>query len=140
MNATLPTDSGQGIGAVAARFGVAPDTIRYYERSGVLPSPTRDSAGRRRYSNDAIHLIEVLMHLRGTGMPLATIAEFTALVARDPEGVPERLALLRAHREKVVESIATWTASLAVIDQKIDDYRARRRRSPGIPDRAPGAP
>lgn len=113
------------IGDVAARVGLDVDTLRYYERRGVLPRPRRDSGGRRSYDDAGVHLIEVLLHLRGTGMPLAQIAEFTRLVAADPDGVPERRALLRRHRHAVQQQIASWTTSLGVIDGKIDDYAGR---------------
>lgn len=113
---------------MATRVGLDVDTLRYYERRGVLPQPDRDTGGRRRYDDAGVHLIEVLLHLRGTGMPLAQIAEFTHLVSTDPEGVPERLALLREHRDSVAVQIATWQASLAVIDGKITDYAQRVRR------------
>lgn len=109
----------------AARLGVNADTLRYYERHGVVPPPGRDSAGRSRYGPGEMHLLEVLMHLKGTGMPLAQIAEFTGWVTRDPHGVPERLALLRQHRERLVAQLAAWEASLDVIDGKIRDYSER---------------
>lgn len=115
------------VGEVAARLGISAETLRYYERRGVLPAPCRDGAGRRVYRDSEVHLIEVLLHLRNTGMPLATIAEFTRHVARDPEGVPERLALLQQHRGQVIEQLDQLNRSLAVIDQKIADYSRRAR-------------
>jgi DNA-binding transcriptional MerR regulator len=116
------------VGEVAAQVGLSTETLRYYERRGVLPAPTRDSAGRRVYRDADVHLIEVLLHLRDTGMPLARIAQFTRYVAADPECVAERLALLQQHRERVLAQIERLNRSLAVIDQKITDY-ARRRGS-----------
>lgn len=113
------------IGQVAERFNLETDTIRYYERTGVLPAPGRDLAGRRVYTDQDVHLIDVLMHLRDTGMPLARITEFTRLVAADPEGVSDRLALLEDHRATLVVQLRAWQDSLALIDQKITDYRAR---------------
>lgn len=110
---------------VAARLGLDPDTLRYYEREGVVPAPPRDAAGRRVYDTDHLHLLEVLLHLKGTGMPLRQIAEFTRLVAADPDGVPERLTLLRVHRDRAQAQVDAWTQSLAVIDGKIADYTAR---------------
>lgn len=110
---------------VAAHLGLDADTLRYYERKGVVPPPGRDTSGRRRYDSGDVHLLEVLMHLKSTGMPLAQIAEFTGWVARDPAGVPERLELLQHHRERVLAQITTWQASLAVIDSKIRDYGQR---------------
>ena len=58
-------------------------------------------------------------------MPLARIAEFTRLVQHDPDGVPERLALLRDHREAITERMARLALSLSVVDGKIADYSAR---------------
>lgn len=79
-------------GEVAARVGLHIDPLRYSKRRGVVPIPPRDSGGLRRYDEAGVHLIEVVLHLKGTGMPLTQIAEFTRLVALDPSGVGERLA------------------------------------------------
>lgn len=113
------------IGEVARRVGLESDTLRFYERRGVLPHPVRDAAGRRAYTEADVHLIEVLLHLKATGMPLEQITAFTRLVASDPAGVPERLALLRDHRGQVVDRLAAWQRSLEVIDGKIADYARR---------------
>lgn len=117
--------AGRSVGAVAARLRVDPDTLRYYERRGVLPEPSRDAAGRRRYDDDDIHLIEVLLRLRETGMPLSDIARFTRLVATDPDGVPERLALLREHRERITAKRRDLDSAIALVDRKIEDYSER---------------
>jgi len=113
------------IGDAARHLGLEPDTLRYYERKGIVPAPTKDSAGHRAYSDTQLHLLEVLLHLKSTGMPLAKIALFTRLVANDPDGVPERLELLRNHREQVVQEIESWQNSLRVISGKIEDYNQR---------------
>ena len=116
------------IGEVAAQFGLEPDTLRYYERIGVLPAPPRNSAGHRIYTDQDVHLIEVLLHLRDTGMPLTRIAESTRLVASDPDGVPERLALLEEHQAEALKRLHAWQSSLTLIEQKIADYRSRLGR------------
>ncbi len=99
----------------AARVGLEPDTIRYYERHGVLPPADRDARGHRTYDAGAVHLIEVLLHLRDTGMPLTHIAEFTQLVASDPAGVAERLGLLQdtALTERLTRPTGTSPLRLA---------------------------
>lgn len=119
------TGSPWSIGMVAEQLGLDADTLRYYERRGVLPEPRRDPAGRRWYGSADVHLIEVLMHLKNTGMPLAQIADFTRLVARDPEGVPERLALLERHRRHIEQQLDAWRSSLMAIEAKIEDYTRR---------------
>ncbi|WP_019203557.1 MerR family transcriptional regulator [Tsukamurella sp. 1534] len=117
--------TGHPVGVVARRLGLDADTLRYYERRGILPEPTRDSAGRRRYTEGDVHLIEVLLRLRETGMPLADIAEFTRHAARDPAGVPERLALLREHRQRILDRRRRLDDALDLVDGKIDDYARR---------------
>lgn len=126
----LDVDETLTITQVAAHLGVDADTLRYYERKGVAPRADRDAAGRRRYTAMDVHLLEVLMHLKTTGMPLAQIAEFTRLVATDPAGVPERLALLRDHEKHVRGQLAAWQHSLDVINDKITDYTGRLRAKP----------
>lgn len=113
-----------GIGQVATRLGLEADTLRWFERQGVVPQPERDAGGRRRYADADVHLLEVLLHLRGTGMPLAQVAEFTAWVAAAPDGVGERLQLLTEHRGRVLDEQRRIADSLAVIDQKIATYSA----------------
>lgn len=113
------------IGDAARHLGLEPDTLRYYERKGIVPAPTKDSAGHRVYTETQLHLLEVLLHLKSTGMPLVKIAAFTRLVASDPDGVPERLDLLRDHREQVIQEIESWQHSLRVINRKIEDYNQR---------------
>ncbi len=111
---------------VAERLGMDADTLRWFERRGVVPPPARTAAGHRSYSEDDVHLIEVLLHLRRTGMPLREIAEFTCWVQQDPDGVAERLALLEAHHRRVLHHQRELAESRAVIEGKIADYRARR--------------
>lgn len=113
------------IAEVADHLGMDAGTLRYYEKRGIVPGPARNSAGHRVYGPGDVHLLEVLMHLKSTGMPLGRIAEFTRLVALDPDGVTERLSLLTDHRVHVREQIAAWQRSLDVIDGKIADYRRR---------------
>lgn len=119
------TATHRAIGQVATQFGLSPDTLRYFERRGIVPSPARDEAGRRVYTDRAVHLLEVLLHLRRTGMPLAQIAEFTRLVGCDPDGVPERLELLITHREHVEAQRKQLDESLSIIEGKINDYQHR---------------
>lgn len=121
----MSSDEQFGIGETAARLGLEPDTLRYFERRGIVPAVGRDPAGRRVYTEAHLHVLEVLQHLRRTGMPLAKIAEFTQLVSHDPEGIPERLALLRQHHERVKRDQQKLAQSMRVIEQKIRDYQRR---------------
>lgn len=110
------------IGDVATRTGLSPDTLRYYEREGLLGPVARDPAGRRRYDPDSLHLLDVLLCLRRTGMPIREISSFAELVRRGPGTVSDRLVLLQEHRAGVLAHIAALHEDLAVIDGKIITY------------------
>ncbi|MEU4588186.1 alpha/beta fold hydrolase [Kitasatospora aureofaciens] len=117
------------IAEVSARIGLAPDTLRYFERQGIVPSPRRDNAGRRQYTTADVELIRMLVHLRETGMPLADIAQFTGADDKvtDPAGL--RLELLTAHRRRVQDRREDLDRALEVISRKIADYSERTTSS-----------
>ncbi|MFI5959803.1 alpha/beta fold hydrolase [Cryptosporangium sp. NPDC051539] len=124
-----------GISEVAARAGLEPDTLRYFERQGILPTPRRDAAGRRQYLTTDVELIDMLVHLRETGMPLSDIAQFTSADAAATDPSRLRLDLLDAHRRRVLERRAALDRALEVITRKIADYTDLAENSPAILER-----
>jgi DNA-binding transcriptional MerR regulator len=64
------------IGEAAARAGVSADTVRYYERQGVLPPPLRTAAGYRLYSNDVVDRIRLVKNAVGFGFAVKELAAF----------------------------------------------------------------
>ncbi|MEV0012938.1 alpha/beta fold hydrolase [Streptomyces sp. NPDC047973] len=124
-----------GIAEVSVRIGLAPDTLRYFEREGVVPSPRRDAAGRRQYTPADVELIRMLVHLRETGMPLADIAQFTGADGKATDPVVFRLDLLTAHRRRVEGRREELDRALEVISRKIADYSDRIMNAPSFLDR-----
>lgn len=110
------------IGEMAAATGLSVDTLRYYERIGLLPRPARDGAGHRVYQARDLDWLQFLMRLRDTGMPLTEMRRYAALRAAGPATAPARRDLLAAHRAAVREKLARWTACLSVLDAKITAY------------------
>ncbi len=74
------------IGEIAQEAGVSPDTIRHYERVGVLPHPPRTLAGYRRFSREAIERVRLVRRALAIGFSLAELARI--LKVRDAGGVP----------------------------------------------------
>jgi DNA-binding transcriptional MerR regulator len=72
--------SGYSIGEVADRVGVSVDTLRYYEKAGLLNGVARTESGRRLYSDDDCGWILFVRRLRGTAMPIGEIAEYAKMV------------------------------------------------------------
>lgn len=115
-------DANLMIGDVAERTGRSVDTIRWYERQGLVPGVQRDAGGRRRYSERHIDWLMLMDRLRRTGMSIAEMREYTELVVQGKATLRQREAMLRAHREHVRRTIAEWSQALALLDDKIDFY------------------
>ena len=114
------------IAEAAARTGLTAHTLRYYERDGLmLVSPSRSASGHRRYTERDLTWIQLITRLRATGMPIRDVRRYAGLV-RDGEGnEAERLALLKAHRERVEAQLAEVNAHLRAIDHKIGIYEGK---------------
>ena len=110
------------IGALAERTGRSIHTIRWYETQGLIPGVARDAAVRRVYTEQHVNWLELMERLRSSGMSVAQMREYTALVCEGRSALKARHALLVAHRAQVTQTIAEWTRSLALIYSKIDFY------------------
>jgi MerR family mercuric resistance operon transcriptional regulator len=91
------------IGALAAAGGVNVETIRYYERRGLLPAPDRSGAGYRQYRAEDLWRLGFIRRAKGLGFTLAEIAE---LLGRRSDSVVEVLAAARAKLAQVEADIA----------------------------------
>src|SRR4051812_40762164 len=111
------------IAEAVAVTGLSADTLRYYERDGLMLQPVgRSATGHRRYTEADLQWIELLTRLRGTGMPIRDVRRYAELV-RDGDGnEQERLDLLRAHRAGVLAQLAEVQEHLGAIDRKIGIY------------------
>ncbi|MBP2474687.1 DNA-binding transcriptional MerR regulator [Crossiella equi] len=110
------------IAQAAERSGLSVDTLRYYERIGLLEPPARDAGGRRAYSDEDLSWLEFLTKLRLTGMPIRMMREYAQLRHRGNVSSPRRKAILVEQRTSVRERIAELQACLAILDYKIEHY------------------
>lgn len=118
--------TGQTIADAAAALGLTADTLRYYEKDGLLLRPVpRDASGHRRYEITDLRWIELVTRLRSTGMPIRDVRRYAELVSAGEGNEPERLALLQAHREEVLRQLSEVTAHLGAIEYKIGIYEDR---------------
>jgi DNA-binding transcriptional MerR regulator len=120
------THAGVAISEAAAATGLSTHTLRYYERAGLMLEPIdRASSTHRRYGDSDIAWVQFLTRLRSTGMPIATIREYTELVRQGESTVDARRELLVRHRIAVLRQLDDITASLAAIDVKIAVYEEK---------------
>src|SRR5437764_330533 len=86
------------IARVAERTGLSVDTLRYYEKAGLIEQVGRTTGNQRRYRAADLTWLEFLLRLRETGMSIAGMQRFAALRAAGDGTVADRLAMLREHR------------------------------------------
>lgn len=110
------------IGELATRTGRSVHAIRWYKSQGLIPGVARDGGGRRLYSEHHVGWLDLMDRLRCTGMSIAQMRNYTALVKQGKATLKERRALLAEHRARVQDNIAKWTEALALIDAKIEFY------------------
>jgi DNA-binding transcriptional MerR regulator len=110
------------VSEAAEQVGLTTYTLRWYEQEGLVEPVGRDSAGRRRYTQQDLDWLILLTRLRRTGMPVRDMRRYAELVRRGDATRAERLALLTAHRDRVLARMAELEQDLKVLDFKIDLY------------------
>jgi DNA-binding transcriptional MerR regulator len=110
------------IARAAAHSGLSIDTLRYYERIGLVDPPARDSGGRRTYSDADLEWLVFLTRLRTTGMPIKLMREYAQLRHLGTVTRGARQQILLDHRADVRARIAELRSCLDVLDYKIDLY------------------
>ncbi len=113
------------VAEAANETGVSAHTLRYYERAGLLPPVERNGSGHRRFTAEDVEWVVMITRLRSTGMPIRLIREYAELVWAGEGNERERLAILEAHREQVLERLAEIERNLELVDYKIGLYRGR---------------
>ena len=109
-------------GEVAARTGLTLDTLRYYEREGLIGPIDRAPGGRRRYSEDDVSWIGIVTCLRDAGLGIADLRRFTELLRSEEGG--DRVAFLQRRRAELLDRLQRTEAALRVLDDKIAHYGA----------------
>ena len=122
MTDSLTASQTFSVGEAAERTGFSIDTLRYYERLGLVAGVDRTAGGRRRYSTDDLGWLGLVSCLRGTGMPVREMQEFASLVRAGEHSFAGRRALLLAHRDRVNAHLAELREQLRLIQHKIDYY------------------
>jgi DNA-binding transcriptional MerR regulator len=109
----------------AEKSGFSLDTLRYYERIGLLDDIGRAPSGHRRFCEEDLEWLGVLRCLRDTGMPIAQMRRYAELARCGQPTMTERLDLLIDHDAQVRERIAALQAEHAHLQEKISWYRGQ---------------
>ena len=128
------TTSFISISELSKLSGVSNYTLRYYEKAGVLAPAMRADNGHRRYLDSDVAWLAFVLRLKATGMPLVEIRRYAVLRSQGVMTLPDRLAMLKLHRDRLVVNIHELSQNLSALDDKIDVYHqsmtsARKGRS-----------
>lgn len=108
---------------VSEQTGVSADTIRYYERIGLLPRVRRNKSGVRDFSEKDIAALEFIRCFRSAGMSVESLIEYMSLVEEGEGTEKARMKILEEQREKLISRIAELQAAKKRLDYKIENYK-----------------
>lgn len=98
------------------------DTLRYYEKAGLIERVGRTTGNQRRYASADLAWLEFLLRLRETGMSIADMKRFARFRAVGDASIPDRIAMLRTHAEGLADHIRALQQNALTLDEKITHY------------------
>ncbi|OUN48060.1 MerR family transcriptional regulator [Collinsella sp. An7] len=110
------------IAEVAETYQITPDTLRYYERIGLLPRIRRNASGVRDYSEADCGRIEFIKCMRGANVSIEALQAYMRLLDQGEDTVAERKAILEEQRDLAEARIAEMQAGLDRLNYKIENY------------------
>lgn len=107
---------------VSAKYNISHDTLRYYERVGMIPTVTRTSGGIRDYQEDDLQWVELAICMRSAGLPVEAMIEYVKLYQEGDSTILARLHLLVEQRDILMEQRQQIDATLKRLNYKISRY------------------
>ncbi|MEY8404303.1 MerR family transcriptional regulator [Oscillospiraceae bacterium 44-34] len=111
------------IGEMAQKLNVAPSTLRYYDKEGLLPFVERSSGGIRRFKDEDMEWLRMLSCLKKAGMPLKEIKFFMEWSRQGDATINQRLELIERQRQSVLDQRKQLEDTLLMLDYKQWYYR-----------------
>ena len=110
------------ISEVSEQCDVSPDTLRYYERIGLLPPINRNSGGIREYGDLDIRRVEFIKCMRSVGLPIEVLIEYFKLVQQGDQTMEARKQILIEQRAQLITKMEEMHKTLDLLDYKINVY------------------
>ena len=107
---------------VSEQFGLSSDTLRYYERIGLIPPVNRNESGIRDYNDLDMRRVEFIKCMRSAGLPIEVLIEYIALVQKGDKTIEARKEILVEQRELLVSRMKEMQKTLDILDSKIEVY------------------
>ena len=110
------------IAEVSERYGISSDTLRYYERIGLILPVNRNGSGIRDYSEIDVRRVEFIKCMRSAGLPIETLIEYVGLVQQGDRTIEARKEILKEQRQLLAARMAEMQKTLDILDHKIEVY------------------
>lgn len=110
------------ISEVSKKYGISQDTLRYYEKIGVIPPVNRNESGLRDYTEEDCGWVELAACMRSAGLPLDALTEYVRLSREGDATIPERRQLLLEQKERLMIQLKAIQETLERLDYKISRY------------------
>ena len=107
---------------VSRRYGLSADTLRYYERVGLIPPVPRTRGGARDYDGPSLGWVELIKCMRAAGVGIEALSEYCRLFQQGEESLEARKALLVEQRRQLLERMEDMQRSLDRLNEKIENY------------------
>ena len=110
------------IAEVSKKYNVTPDTKRYYEKIGLLPTIPRTKNGIRNFDEQSCRWLEFIKCMRSAGMEIEILMQYISLYRKGKSTVNERKKLLEGQREKLLEKQKNINQTIERLNYKIELY------------------
>jgi len=110
------------IAEVSEKYGLSVDTLRYYERVGLIPPVRRNGGGIRDYDELDLKRVDFIKCMRGAGLPVEVLIEYMGLVQQGDKTVEARKEILVEQRDLVAARLAEMQKTLDRLNYKIEVY------------------
>ena len=107
---------------VSQKYNISSDTLRYYERVGMIPPVTRTAGGIRDYGESDLGWVELALCMRGAGLPVEAMIEYVKLCQQGDSTIEARMLLLKEQMETLLEHKAQIESTIKRLDFKISRY------------------
>ena len=110
------------IAEVSQQYGISSDTLRYYERIGLIPPVTRNESGIRDYNELDVRRVEFVKCMRSAGLPIEVLIEYIGLVQQGDQTIEARKDILVEQRELLIARMEQMQKTLDILNHKIEMY------------------
>ena len=117
------------IAEVSKKYDITSDTLRYYERIGLIPAVPRKPTGIRDYDQASCQWVELMKCMRKAGVQIEALIEYVALFRQGDETMDARKTILIEQRKRLVQKMQDMQETLERLDYKIEMYEQGKMTS-----------